>query len=503
MKAQALIEVLINYQLKGSTDLSCEIQNLTNDSRQAGPGDAFIAIVGQRFDGHSAVDQLIQDRVQMIVAQEVSDYQVQQAIQKNVILVVVPDTNRAQAIMANRFFHEASSTLKLVAVTGTNGKTTTSNMISQLLEAFDHTTGLIGTIHYKIGQTFYPAINTTPDSLTLHRYFAEMVEAGCQDAVLEASSHALALGRLWQTEVDCAIFTNLTREHLDFHQTMDHYAYAKSLLFAQLGEHFKGGQPKLAIVNLDDDYHSVMLAASGAASATYSLENPRATAFADEIEMSPSGLRFTLHFDNQAFKVFLPMIGRYNVYNYLAAFLCLTLSYGYAPQAVIEKTGQMTGVPGRMQVIETDQPFSIVVDFAHTTDALENVLSELSQNKEGKLKVLFGHSGGNRDSAARPDLGNTLFKWADEVVLTADNPRFEPVDKINQELLGDHHDHVHVMIEDRIEAIQYMIQSGQPGDILLFAGKGGESYQVIGDDYVPYDEISVIKDTLVKKFGGE
>ena len=163
----------------------------------------------------------------------------------------------------------------------------------------------------------------------------------------------------------------------------------------------------------------------------------------------------------------------------------------------------MTGVPGRMQVIETDQPFSIVVDFAHTTDALENVLSELSQNKEGKLKVLFGHSGGNRDSAARPDLGNTLFKWADEVVLTADNPRFEPVDKINQELLGDHHDHVHVMIEDRIEAIQYMIQSGQPGDILLFAGKGGESYQVIGDDYVPYDEISVIKDTLVKKFGGE
>lgn len=498
MLARDLVAPLINYQMKGAPLGDKDITALSNDTRNIEQGGAFIAIRGQRFDGHSVIDDLLKSDLNLLVVEEVTEEQSQKASELGKSILLVGSTYRAQAILAHQFYREASSQLDLVAVTGTNGKTTTTTMISEILEALGHRTGLIGTIHYKIGEKILPAVNTTPDALTMHRLYADMLEAGCQDAVIEASSHALALGRLWYSDVDCAIFTNLTREHLDFHKTMDQYAYAKSLLFAQLGQSFHQGKAKLAIINEDDTYADIMIQASGAALATYSLINSQATLYAKEIEHLESSLSFILSYQGQDYRVEIPMLGTYNVKNYMAAFLCLTLYYGYSPEEVIEATQSFQGVAGRMQIIDEGQDFTAVVDFAHTPDALRSVLTELRQGKQGRLLALFGHSGGNRDSAARPELGDILFELADEIIFTADNPRHEPVEKIVNEMVRDHQEKKYTLVEDRQAAIEFALNQAQAGDTILFAGKGGELYQVLGDEYVAYDELAVVRQALQK-----
>ncbi|MCR8969161.1 UDP-N-acetylmuramoyl-L-alanyl-D-glutamate--2,6-diaminopimelate ligase [Facklamia sp. 7083-14-GEN3] len=500
MRLNNLIEVLINYRILGDLNLDKDIKDLTNDNRKLIDGGAFIAIKGERFDGHSVIDQLVKERLSLIVAEDFSSNQVEQALNNNITLVKVPSTYRAQSILAHQFFGQPSSQLPLVAVTGTNGKTTTTHLISQFLELLNHKTGLIGTLHYKIGDRKLPAVNTTPEAVSLQRYYQSMVEEGCTDIIIEASSHALSLGRLWYSDVDCAIFTNLTREHLDFHKTMDNYAYAKSLLFAQLGQSFHHQKPRLAIINQDDPYAEVMSQATGAVVITYSMKNPNATVYVDELTTEGSTQKFKLHFQGETYPVALSMIGAYNVMNYLAAFLCLVVYYGYSAEQIVDLTPKLNGIPGRMQVIDKGQNYRVVIDFAHTPDALENVLNELKETTKGKLRVLFGHSGGNRDSAARPDLGDILFKWADHIVFTADNPRNEPVKKIVSEMVRDHKEISYELIEDRKEAIHYLVNHAEANDTILFAGKGGEAYQVIGDDYLPYDEIAIVEEELENKW---
>ncbi|MGX7109319.1 UDP-N-acetylmuramoyl-L-alanyl-D-glutamate--2,6-diaminopimelate ligase [Facklamia miroungae] len=500
MQVKELISVLINYQTAGDLNLDKAVVDITNDSRKVVEQGAFIAIKGERFDGHSIISQLIKQKLSLIVAEFFSSEQLQLAEKLKVTLVKVPSTYRAQAILSHQFFGRPSSQLPLVAVTGTNGKTTTTHLISQLLELLGHQTGVIGTLHYKIGKREIPSINTTPEAVSLQRYYKEMVDEKCSDIIIEASSHALALGRLWYTDVDCAIFTNLTREHLDFHKTMDQYAYAKSLLFAQLGQNFHQGKPRLAIVNQDDPYANVMAKATSAELVTYSMKDKNATVYADHVHLEGAIQRFNLHFKNKTFQVSLSMIGAYNVMNFMAAFLCLTMYYGYSADQIVNLTHKLQGIPGRMQVIDKGQNYRVVIDFAHTPDALENVLSELKEDSQGKLRVLFGHSGGNRDSAARPDLGDILFNWSDELVFTADNPRHEPVRKIVSEMVRDHEEIPYILIEDRKEAIRYMINQAEEGDTLLFAGKGGEAYQVIGDEYLPYNEIAIVEEELENKW---
>ena len=489
MKQVDLLDVLYNKQVYGAKYLNKEVTSLTNDSRSVEPGACFIALVGEHFDGHQAVEEVVSQGVQLVV---VEDYQPSYA-DLNATIVVVPSTFRAQAILANQFYHEPSRQLQVVAVTGTNGKTTTSSMISDLLTHLDHTTGQIGTLHYKVKDRYYPAVNTTPDALTLQSLFNEMVTSGCQDAVIEASSHALALGRLWYTDIDCAIFTNLTREHLDFHKTMDQYANAKSLLFSQLGQSFHQGRPRLGIINMDDSYASIMAQATGADIVTYSLEDSKATAYAFDVEDKLGGSRFKIQFKGDNYSAEIPMRGLYNISNYLAAFLCLTEYYGYSPQEVIQASQSFKGVPGRMESVQMGQDFDIIVDFAHTSDALERVMQELSKSKQGRLIALMGHSGGNRDSGARPGIGDVLFKYADYIVFTADNPRFEKVSKICREMIGDHQEKSYTVIEDRKDAVTHALEAAQAGDIVLLAGKGGEGYQVIGDDKVPYDDVEEVE----------
>lgn len=492
-----LLKVLRNKKIIGKLPSHQTVVNLVNDHRLVEADSCFVAIQGENFNGHDVVKEVVEAGASIVVLE---------TLPKNIELdratyVLVDSTIRSQAILANQFFNQPSQRLNLVAVTGTNGKTTTTTMISELLEILGHKTGLIGTLHYKVDQTYQPAINTTPESLKMQSLFKQMLEHDCQDAIIEASSHALALGRVWYTDVDCAIFTNLSREHLDFHKSIENYAYSKSLLFAQLGQSFSKGKAKLAIVNIDDEYAETMIQASSADLATYSLENPSATAYGHSIEVMEQGLRFQLDFQAETYSLELPMLGTYNVANYLAAFLCLSLYYGYQPEEILQATKSFSGVRGRMQVIDEGQDFRVIVDFAHTPDALENVLYNLSKSKQGRLIVMMGHSGGNRDSGMRPELGDILFKYGDFVVLTADNPRHEDVTKICLEILGNHDKKEYKIILDRQEAIEYIIDHAQRDDTIVFAGKGGEPYQVIGDEYVPFDEIEFVTNYIAKKRG--
>ena len=488
MKQKELIEALYNKKLFDQIDLDQTVTKLVNDSRQVEAGACFIAIKGENFDGHQAIAEVVAQGAKLIIVEQLpANYQ---TIPANFVLV--DSSFRAQAILANIFYREPSRKLKVVAVTGTNGKTTTSSMISDLLTSLDHKTGKIGTLHYKVADTYYPAVNTTPNALHLQALFAEMLERGCQDAVIEASSHALSLGRLWYTDVDCAIFTNLTREHLDFHKTMDNYAYAKSLLFSQLGQAFHQGRPRLAIINKDDPYWEVMAQATAADLVTYSLVDEEATAYASQIQNKETGLAFKLHFNDQVFELELPMRGHYNVSNYLAAFLCLACYYEIDVANILRATKDFKGVSGRMEVLALNKDFDVVVDFAHTSDALERVMQELVSHKQGRLLALMGHSGGNRDSGARPGIGDVLFNYADYIVFTADNPRFEDVTKICHEMIGQHDEKPYTIVEDRKAAVITMLEMAQSGDVLLFAGKGGEGYQIIGDQKIPYDDAEEI-----------
>lgn len=492
MQASALFDVLHQVTCLGQSLEGKTIDEIVSDHRKIRPNSCFIAIKGQHFDGHSVIEQVVASGARIVVVEYLED----KWLSLPVSIILVKSTFRAQAILANAFFDRPSQALKVVAVTGTNGKTTTSTMISDWLTALGHKTGLLGTMHYKVDQTYYPAINTTPDALRLQSLFREMVASGCQDAIIEASSHALYLGRLWYTDVDCAIFTNLTREHLDFHKTMEDYAYAKSLLFSQLGQTLSHNKTKLAILNMDDPYHVLMAQVTAAEIVTYSLKNQGADFFASHIRTEKGRTLFNLHYLDKTYPVSLAMLGDYNVANYLAAMSCLVVYYGYQVQDVIAVTKDFKGVPGRMQVIDLGQAYQVVVDFAHTPDALDNILNQLSQEKTGKLRVLFGHSGGNRDSGARPDLGDILFKYADDLMFTADNPRNEDVTSICQAMIQDHQEVPYQIIEDRHLAVQALIAAAQPGDTLVFAGKGSEPYQVIGDQYLPYDEVAVISQAI-------
>lgn len=492
MEVKELISVLFDTQVFGIDYSTLELSSIVNDTRKVEENSCFIAIKGEQFDGHQALAAVVQAGAKLLIVEELpSNWQEMEAM-----FVKVTSTYRAQAILANKFYRMPSQQLNLVAVTGTNGKTTTSTMISDLLMTLGRKTGLVGTIHYKVDQTYYPAVNTTPNALELQSLYAEMLSAGCKDAIIEASSHALSLGRIWYSDVDCAIFTNLTREHLDFHKTMEHYANAKSLLFAQLGQQFHDGKPRIAIINLDDPYHDIMMAATAADIVTYSLRDDQATAYATGVTSHRGSTTFDLHYAEQKHLVKIPMLGEYNISNYLAAFLTLTKHFGFEAVDVLKATQEFRGVTGRMQSISEGQKFTAIVDFAHTPDALERVLQELAGRKNKRLIALTGHSGGNRDSGARPEIGDLLFKYADEIIFTADNPRFEGVEKIVSELVQQHTEKPYCVIEKREEAIKYAIAHAQLDDIILFAGKGGEAYQIIGDEYIAYDEVAIVRQTI-------
>ncbi len=455
-----------------------EISRLDYDNRQVQPGSLFFCVPGFTSDGHDyAAAAAGAGAVAVVVDHHLPDLELPQ--------IEVPDVRAAMAPAAAAFSGDPTAELTVSGVTGTNGKTTTAYLIRALLEAAGRPTGLLGTVTSIIGGTEYPVARTTPEAIELQRMFREMVDGADRAAVMEVSSHALELHRVDAIHFDVAVFTNLTQDHLDFHPTMEDYFTAKRRLFA---EH----APGVAIVNSDDPYGARLAAEFGAV--TFALEDPRADYRARDVRTGLAGSDFTLVSRAGEHRLHSPLTGRFNVYNVLGA-LAAALEQGvsiHTASAALASAGQ---VPGRFESVEAGQPFAVLVDYAHTPDSLENVLSAARPLTQGNLHVVFG-CGGDRDRTKRPLMGEIAARLADNVVVTSDNPRSEDPDAIIAEILSGIDRPVDSRT-DRREAIAVAIAAARAGDVVIIAGKGHEQGQEFAAGHkLPFDDVTVVREAL-------
>ncbi|HEX4001690.1 MAG TPA: UDP-N-acetylmuramoyl-L-alanyl-D-glutamate--2,6-diaminopimelate ligase [Candidatus Acidoferrales bacterium] len=460
---------------------SLEIEGLAYDSRKATAGSVFFALHGEKLDG----TKFVEDAVKRGAIAVAGDGGRPAALAKSVgwIELLPGSARRGLARAAANFYGHPADALKLVGVTGTNGKTTTAFLVDSIVRAAGFTDGLIGTTGYRTPKGFLPAPNTTPESLDLQQIFAETREARGTHVVLEASSHALAMERLWGCHFAAAIFTNLTRDHLDYHKTFEEYFAAKKLLFAGTG----AGAPDAGVINIDDPY-GAQLAELARRTLTYGLKNA-ADLSAKKFSPSFEGLEFTAQTPAGNIEVRSPLVGRINVYNILAA-----IGAGIAleiPNAKIEQgIANLALVPGRFQRVDEGQPFLVVVDYAHTDDALRNLIATARElSASGRIITVFG-AGGERDRTKRPLMGEAAGSLSDLVVLTSDNPRSEdPLRIINDVVVGLQKVDAKYRVEpDRERALEMAIEEARSGDIVLLAGKGHETYQVLRNGTIEFDD---------------
>ncbi|MBU0714946.1 MAG: UDP-N-acetylmuramoyl-L-alanyl-D-glutamate--2,6-diaminopimelate ligase [Verrucomicrobia bacterium] len=465
-----------------------DIKGLAYDSRKIKPGFIFFALHGQNQDGN----QFVPDAVTRGAAAVVSD-QAAPVSHGPAIIIRVSDPRQAMAELAAAFNNNPSANLQVVGITGTNGKTTTAFMLRDIFTDAGRHTGLIGTVAYEIGGRTIPANRTTPESVDLQDMLAQMVHVGCQSAVVEVSSHALIQKRVGGIDFDVAVFTNLTHDHLDYHATKENYFQAKVLLFRGLSRCHK---KPVAVVNLDDPYgrelvRDVPLEADLITYAT----GQDAAVRAVNLQITSAGSVFEVHSPWGEAQVKLKLLGHYNVSNTLAA-LAVAGATGVPLARAAQVVSQMMAVPGRLEEISIEGGFQVFVDYAHTEDALHNVLSTLREITPGKLIVVFG-CGGNRDRKKRPLMGAVATRLADYVLLTSDNPRKEnPIEIIAQIRAGcKHSDNVEV-VEDRHEAIIRALSMAEKGDVVLIAGKGHENYQEFTNTVIPFDDRQVVRECL-------
>jgi len=465
------------------------VESLEYDSRRVKRGALFFAFPGARADGRGFAVEAVKAGAIAVA----SELQPPDGFRGN--WIHVEHGRHALALAARNFFHKPDERIALTGITGTNGKTTTAYLVDSVLRAAGKTTALIGTIEYHLGDRVIPAVNTTPESLDLYQLFAELEQIGGTFATMEVSSHALALGRVHGMHFHTAVFTNLTRDHLDFHRTMDEYFAAKQMLFTGAG----APAPPFAVINRDDEYGARIRTGSDAQVLWYGLGKD-ATVRARHISSSFEGLRFEVQATDERFTVQSPLIGRINVYNILAA--CgAGLSYGLPPETIARGIAELRAVPGRFERVDEGQPFVVVIDYAHTDDALRNVISMARSLEPKRVVTLFG-CGGDRDRTKRPIMGQVAAELSDFVVLTSDNPRSEdPLDIMNDVLVGLRRKDTPCLVEpDRAAAIRRAIEEARPGDILILAGKGHETYQVLKDRTIPFDDREVAREVL-RSFG--
>ena len=444
-------------------DARTEIHDLTLDSRTAGEGSLFLALHGAREDGADYAKEAAARGAVCVVTEHAAE---------GVPCVLVPDAHEAAAKLAARWYGEPAGRMTVVGVTGTNGKTTTTYLLKQLLErCLGAKVGLIGTNQNMIGDAVLPAERTTPDALTLQRLLREMADAGCTHVVMEVSSHAISLERIGGIHFDVAAFTNLTEDHLDFHKTMDAYCEAKAELFRRC---------RLAVVNADDSYSDRILAAAACPVLTTGVHRP-ADLRGEDLELLAQGIRFTAVSGEERAAVSLPIPGKFTVYNALTVMgIAKQLGISLTDCAAALKTA--SGVKGRVEVVPTPgKPYSILIDYAHTPDGLENVLSSVKDFCKGRVIAVFG-CGGDRDPMKRPIMGHIGVKLSDFAVITSDNPRTEDPMAIIEDILTGvkQEDGEYIVIEDRRAAIRYAMDIGKKDDIIILAGKGHETYQDIG-----------------------
>jgi len=463
------------------------------DSRRVKPGTAFVAMRGETSDGNRFIDQAIQAGAVAVI----TDSQTEQP-REGVAWAVVPHGRRALARVSQNFYKRPAERLAVTGITGTNGKSTTAFLIESILTAAGRKSVLIGTIEYHVAGKVYPAPHTTPEALELARLFQEALGQGATEAVMEVSSHALAQQRVFGVPFDVAVFSNLTRDHLDYHKTMDEYFASKRLLFEGCGT----DPPRAAVTNLDDEHGAKLVEFSRKRSPvvfTYGWD--RGDFHAQHADITPRGTRFDLITPQEKIPIFSPLIGRVNVYNIMAA-AAACYARECPTDAIARGVESLQHVPGRFQRVDCGQPFTVVVDYAHTDDALRNLTSlarefVMRSGNSARVVTVFG-CGGDRDRAKRPLMGEAAGRGSDFVVLTSDNPRTEdPRAIINDALVGLQRTGVKYTVEaDRRKAIALAIGEARPGDIVLLAGKGHEKVQVTREGSLPFDDVEVAREAL-------
>lgn len=477
--------------LERQGDLSVSVNAITDDSRTASSQSLFVAVKGERADGHRFISAALKGGASALVAQEaVSGI--------SLPFVRVEDSRRALGFLGSRFYGDPSSRIRMIGITGTNGKTTTTYVCKALLEGLGRQVGLIGTVAYQIGTSTMPAAHTTPGALELQRLLAEMVASGCAAAVMEVSSHALTQDRTSGCEYDVAVFSNLTQDHLDFHKTMEDYFQAKLRLFTGLAEGHK--RNKRAIINVDDSYGSQIVERSPVPVWTYALKS-KADLRAEEVRLSIRGTTFTAATPVGNFSIESHLVGEHNVYNLLAA-IGVALHEGATPDQIRLAVGNVLNVPGRFERVMAGQPFTVVVDYAHTEDALVRLLTTAEALKAGRIITVFG-CGGDRDRGKRPKMGAAAVRYSDVVILTSDNPRTEDPHAILEQVevgvvegLRQRPRVQYRKIVDRRQAIEEAVRQVQSSDMVLIAGKGHEDYQIVGTEKLHFDDREVARNAI-------
>ena len=460
-----------------------EIGGLCYDSRRVMPGDVFAAIPGFATDGHRFIPDAVGKGASVVLCERKPDTETP--------FVRVKDSRLALALASATLFGHPGRRMQLIGVTGTNGKTTSTMLIKHMLErCLGAKVGLIGTNQNMIGGETLPAERTTPESYELQKLLRDMADAGCTHVVMEVSSHSLVLSRVAALRFSVGLFTNLTQDHLDFHRTMDEYARAKSLLFAQSD---RGG------ANLDDPYALQMLNNASCPMLTWSVRKNEADLVAKDVRLSADGVRFCALYADALARVKLQIPGRFSVYNALTVIAC-GLQLGIPLEQCCEAISDAEGVKGRMEVVPTDGDYTMLIDYAHTPDALENVLRTLRETTGGRVVALFG-CGGDRDRTKRPIMGRLATEMADFTVITSDNPRTEdPKDIIADILEGvTCPKNRYRVIPDRREAIAWAIDNHKSGDVIVLAGKGHETYQIIGATKYHMDEREIVAEHLAAR----
>lgn len=482
---------LVREDFKINGDLNIEIREIKYNSKQIGQGDVFVAIAGTNIDGHDFIVEAI-EKGAIAVVYETSRYK--PLINRNITWIGVSDSRDALAWIANKFYGEPSKKLHLVGITGTNGKTTSSYLIREILKKKGEKTGLIGTIKYLIEDEQKEAQHTTPESLQFQRLLSEMVNRGISYVVSEVSSHALFLRRVDYSNFEVAVFTNLSRDHLDFHKDMEDYFLSKRRLFSELLR--KDG---VAIINIDDDYGRRLSDDLNCRKILYSLENKDSDIFVKNYRLLFNGTELTVAFKDREYYLKTKLLGIPNIYNTLCAIsvgLYYEISWDIIKAALVDALAP----EGRFENIDEGQQFLVFVDYAHTPDALERLIKSVIKLREeignrGRIITLFG-CGGNRDRGKRPQMGKIATELSDFVILTSDNPRWEEPRQIIRDIEEGISRDNFIVASDRMEAIRIGLMMCERGDIFIVAGKGHETYQEIRGERIPFNDREIIRGFL-------
>ncbi len=484
MILKSLLKGLDYEVIKGNEE--SKVQNIRYDNRKIEQGDAFVCVKGFKVDGHSFIGDAIKKGARVLIVQE------EVSVQEDITIIKVKDTRKALAVMSSNYFGNPKDKLKIIGITGTNGKTTSAFIIKSILEKAGFMTGLIGTIANYIGNKKVDAVRTTPESYELHELFKNMVDAGVEYCVMEVSSHSLELDRVYGIQFEEGIFTNLTRDHLDFHKTFENYYNAKFKLFERSNH---------SIINLDDPYGANIvkdIEERGVKTkvSTFSIEK-ESDFKAFEIKSHSNGSEFKVNLEGiEEFSINIP--GEYNIYNSLGCIIC---AYNLnIPMNKIKEGLSDVVIPGRCELVakEKNLPYSIIIDYAHTPDGLGNILSTVKAFTKNRMISVFG-CGGDRDKVKRPQMGRIGCELSDIAIITSDNPRSEePMDIINDIVKPLNYDNFIIEV-NRKEAIRKAMNMALEGDVIVIAGKGHETYQILKDETIHFDEREVVYDILEGK----